>query len=155
MKPFLSLIINIVIPHFGSFIGSFFSVAGIETWYIHLNKPSFNPPNWIFAPVWTILYTLIGVAFYLFHKKDQFKTKKVYILYAFHIFVNAIWSILFFKMHQLELALIDIVLMIVSLIILMKWFYNSNRLSFYLLIPYIAWLCFAFLLSCQILILNS
>jgi benzodiazapine receptor len=154
MNSFLILLLNIAIPHLAGIIGSYFTISSIKTWYIYLNKPSFNPPNWIFSPVWLTLYTLIGISFYLFYKKDQFKSKDVYFLYAFHIFLNCIWSILFFGMHQILFALIDLFFMIIILIPLMKLFYKLNRISFYLLIPYLIWICFAFLLNYNILILN-
>lgn len=154
MNSFLTLLLNITIPHLAGIIGSYFTISNIKTWYFYLNKPSFNPPNWIFSPVWLILYTLIGVSFYLFHKKNQFKSKNIYILYAFHMFLNCIWSILFFEMHQILFALIDLFLMIVTLIILMKYFYKLNKISFYLLISYLIWISFAFLLNYNILILN-
>lgn len=154
MNSFLNLLINILIPHLAGVIGSYFTISSIKTWYVYLNKPSFNPPNWVFSPVWLTLYTLIGISFYLFHKKDQFKSKSVYFLYAFHILLNGIWSILFFGMHQIAFALIDLFLMIMTLIILMRSFYKLNKISFYLLIPYLAWISFAFVLNYNILILN-
>jgi benzodiazapine receptor len=150
----LKLTINILIPHFASIIGSFFTTSNIKGWYASLNKPWFNPPGFIFSPVWLTLYTLIGISFYLFYKKDNFKTKNIYFLYAFHLFLNCIWSILFFGMHQVLFALIDILLMLTSLLILMKYFYKLNKASFYLLIPYFIWLCFAGILNYNILILN-
>jgi benzodiazapine receptor len=154
MNQFFLLLLHISIPHLAGMIGSYFTIPNINTWYFYLNKPSFNPPNWIFSPVWLTLYTLIGISFYLFHKKDKFKSKNVYFLYAFHIFLNGIWSILFFGMHRIEFALIDLFLMIVTLIILMKFFYKLNKVSFYLLIPYLFWICFAFLLNYNIFLLN-
>ena len=154
MNSFLTLLFNISIPHLAGFIGSYFTIPNINTWYFYLNKPSFNPPNWIFSPVWLTLYTLIGISFYLFHKKDQFRSKDVYFLYGFHIFLNCIWSILFFGMHRIGLALVDLFLMIIMLITLMKYFYKLQKISFYLLTPYLMWISFAFVLNYNILILN-
>jgi benzodiazapine receptor len=151
---FSKLIINITIPHLAGIIGGYFTASSVKTWYQTLHKPPFNPPNWIFSPIWLTLYTLIGIAFYLFDNKDKFKNTNIYILYLLHIFLNAIWSILFFGMHQVFLALIDILLIITTLIILMKYFYKINKTSFYLLIPYLLWLFFALLLNYSILILN-
>lgn len=154
MNQFFLLLLHISIPHLAGFIGSYFTIPNINTWYFYLNKPSFNPPNWIFSPVWLTLYTLIGISFYLFHKKDKFKSKNVYFLYGFHIFLNCIWSILFFWMHQILFALIDLLLLITTLIILMKYFYKLQKISFYLLIPYLMWISFATILNYNILILN-
>ncbi len=154
MNSYFTLLVNILIPHSVGFIGSYFTIPNIKKWYIFLNKPYFNPPNWVFSPIWSILYTLIGLSFYSFHKVNNFKRKKIYFLYAFHIFLNGIWSILFFGMHNINLALIDVFLIIITLIILMKSFYNLNKISFFLLIPYLIWICFAFILNYNILVLN-
>ena len=154
MNSFITFLLNISIPHIAGIIGSYFTISSIKIWYIYLKKPSFSPPNWIFSPVWLTLYTLIGFSFYLFHKKNQFKSKNIYFLYGFHIFLNCIWSILFFGTHQVLFALIDLFLMIITLIILMKWFYKLNKNSFYLLVPYLVWICFACILNYNILILN-
>lgn len=155
MKTALSILVNIAIPHLAGFIGSYFTISNIKSWYVHLNKPAFNPPNWFFSPVWLTLYTIIGVSFYLFHKDNSFKNKNIYYLYAVHIALNAIWSILFFGMHQIGLALLDLVLLIITLLVLMRYFYQLKyRASFYLMIPYLLWLCFACILNLSILILN-
>jgi benzodiazapine receptor len=154
MKGYYSLLVNIILPHSAGFIGSYFTISSIKTWYVTINKPSFNPPSWIFSPVWLSLYTLIGISFYLFHKKDKFKSKKVYIIYGFHLLLNAIWSIIFFRMHEICFALVDLILIIATLIILMKYFFASSRMSFYLLIPYLMWVCFAAILNYNIWMLN-
>jgi len=154
MRQFFTLVSNIIIPHLAGIIGSYFTIPSIKTWYVGLNKPAFNPPNWIFSPVWLTLYTLIGISFYLFHQKDKFRTKIIYFLYSLHLLLSCAWSILFFGVHRIDLALLDLFLMIVTLIVLMKYFYKLNKISFYLLIPYLCWIVFAFLLNYNIFILN-
>lgn len=153
VKDKISLIVNIAIPHIVSVIGSS-AMSTDWTWYRNLNKPSFNPPSWVFGPVWFTLYTLIGIAFYLFHKKNQFQDKKVYALYAFHMSLNGIWSWLFFGLQQMNIALADILLMIFTLLCLMRTFYVKSRKSFYLLVPYLLWSCFACILSITIIAIN-
>ena len=154
MKNALSIFINLLIAHSAGFFGTCFTIPSIKSWYIYLNKPLFNPPSWIFGPVWSTLYTLIGISFYFFHKNNQYKDIKIYILYIFHIFLNAIWSFIFFKQHEILIALFDIFMMIITLLILMKYFYKLQKISFYLLIPYLMWLCFAFILNFNIWLLN-
>lgn len=154
MRKYFTILINITLPHLAGFIGSYFTIPNIKTWYVNINKPSFNPPDWIFSPVWLSLYTLIGISFYLFHKKDRFKSRKVYIIYGFHLLLNAIWSIIFFGMHEILFALIDLILIIITLIILMRYFFSLNRISAYMLAPYLIWICFAAILNYNILLLN-
>jgi benzodiazapine receptor len=154
MKNYFSPLINIILPHTAGFIGSYFTIPSIKTWYVNINKPSFNPPDWIFSPVWLSLYTIIGISFYLFHKKNKFKSKKVYYIYGFHLLLNALWSIIFFGMHEILSALIDLILIIITLIILMRYFFSLNRISAYMLVPYLIWICFAAILNYNILLLN-
>lgn len=130
-------------------LGSFFTVSSIATWYQTLNKPFFSPPNWIFGPVWTILYILMGISLYLVWEK-----KKVPAVFWIQLILNALWSIIFFGMRNPTLALMDIVALWITIILTMKAFYKINKIAAYLLIPYLVWVSFATILNLIIVLLN-
>jgi benzodiazapine receptor len=98
MKKWLKLIISLLIPFLASIIGSFFTTNSVSTWYLTLNKPFFNPPSWIFGPVWTLLYLLMGIALYLIWTAKTENKKYAYIFFGIQIFLNAFWSILIRKL---------------------------------------------------------
>ncbi len=150
VKSWPKLIFSIILAQSAGLIGTIFTFNAIPTWYGLLNKPSFSPPNWVFGPIWTILYTLIGVSMYLVwtNKKGDLK------LFLFHLFLNAIWSPIFFGTKNLGLAFIVILLMDLTLIIIIKNFYKINRSAAYLLVPYLLWIIFATLLNFSIWKLN-
>lgn len=130
-------------------LGSFFTVSSIPTWYQTLNKPIFSPPNWIFGPVWTILYILMGISLYLIWKK-----KKVPTVFWVQLILNALWSIIFFGMRNPMLALVDIVALWIAIVLTIKASSKINKLASFLLIPYLFWVTFATLLNLFITILN-
>lgn len=148
-KNLSKLILSISLCLGAGILGSFFTVSAIPTWYATLNKPSFSPPNWIFGPVWTILYILMGYSLYLVWSK-----RKVPVVFWIQLFLNAIWSIIFFGMRNPALALIDIVALWIAIVLTMKAFYKINKLASYLLIPYLAWVSFATILNLAIMLLN-
>lgn len=150
----LSLFINILIPHLAGIVGSYFTIPNLKSWYSSLNKPVFNPPDYIFTPVWLTLYTIIGLSFYLFHRKNKYKMKIVYFVYIIHIFLNGVWSIIFFGMHNISFAFFDICLIIFTLVILINYIYKVSKVASFILIPYLIWCCFAAILNYQIFILN-
>jgi len=136
-------------------LGSVFTVAEIPNWYASLQKPSFNPPNWIFGPAWTILYTLMGVALYLVWKKPKSKDRNTAILFFMIQFtLNFFWSIIFFKYHLIGWALVEILVMWVSILLTIIFFWKNSTLAAALLIPYLAWVSFATLLNAAIMKLN-
>lgn len=146
----------IILSQAAGLLGTIFTIPSIPTWYATLNKPFFAPPNWLFGPVWTLLYTLIGISAYLIWRKFKFdnKSKKFWQPFFTQLVLNAIWSPVFFGLKSPGLAL---------LIILPMWFYiwrsikEGTRLvpwSGYLLVPYLAWVSFATLLNLGIAILN-
>lgn len=156
MKNLSKLIISIVGCELVGILGSIFTISAIPTWYAALNKPPFAPPNWIFGPVWTLLYLLIGVAFYLIWKQD-FKKKKIITAGTFFLVqlgLNFIWSPIFFGLRSPLLGLIVIVAMWVLIVMTMKKFYPLSRMAFYLLVPYLLWVSFATMLNAAIVVLN-
>jgi tryptophan-rich sensory protein len=138
------------------FLSSFATQSSVNDWYLELNKPSFNPPNWIFAPVWTVLYIMMGVAAGLVWAKGFYHIWVKTALYHFGIqlLFNALWSIIFFGFKNPFGALLIILALLVLLIFTIKWFKVVSRTAAYLLIPYLLWVCFATALNYKIWELN-
>jgi len=154
-KSILPLLISILIVFSFGFIGSFFTTSSITNWYAFINKPLFSPPNWIFGPVWTLLYILMGVsAFLIWQKRDNLKTKPALIFYGIQLILNALWSIIFFGMHNPGLALLEIVILWLFILITLIKFYKINKTAGLLFIPYLAWVSFASILNYAIWMLN-
>ena len=150
---FLTFILFFFITYSASLIGVLATVNFKEPWYSQLIKPSFNPPDWIFAPVWTTLYLMMTVAIWFFWHSKNRNMNTVYI-YFIHLIFNTTWSIIFFVFHNIFLALIILIILIVLIIILIVRFKRVNLLSTYLMIPYLLWSCFALILNVNLLILN-
>ena len=154
-KSILPFLISILIVFSFGFIGSFFTTSSITNWYAFINKPLFSPPNWIFGPVWTLLYILMGVsAFLIWQKRDNLKTKPALIFYGIQLILNALWSIIFFGMHNPGLALLEIVILWLFILITLIKFYKINKTAGLLFIPYLAWVSFASILNYAIWMLN-
>lgn len=156
MKDKLKLLGCIIGCELVGILGTPFTINSIPTWYASLNKPFFSPPNWIFGPVWTLLYFLMGVSFYLILKKG-WKKKKVENAGKFflaQLALNFLWSPVFFGLKSPLLGLVVIVAMLAMIIVTMKKFYPLSKTAFYLLIPYLLWVSFATVLNASILILN-
>lgn len=156
MVKFLKLVSSIALCFSAAALGTVFTVSSIPTWYAHLNKPFFSPPNWIFGPVWTLLYLLMGISFYLIWIRG-FKTKKVrdaVVLFIIQLILNAIWSPVFFGYKNLLLALIIIVAMIFYVVKTILAFGKIDKKASYLLYPYLAWISFASILNFSVWFLN-
>jgi len=156
MKDLPKLIVSVIGCEVVGFLGTPFTLSAIPTWYATLNKPFFAPPNWIFGPVWTLLYLLMGVAFYQIWKqgwnKKMVRTAGVYFLAQ--LTLNFIWSPIFFGLRAPLLGLIVIVMMWTLIVITMKKLYPLSKLAFYLLVPYLLWVSFATLLNGALVVLN-
>jgi tryptophan-rich sensory protein len=150
---YISLFSFVIITFAASAIGGFSTRISKEPWYSSINKPSFNPPDWVFAPVWTTLYIFMAVAVWLIWI-NQKKIKKIFYVYFVHLFFNATWSVIFFGFHQIFLALINILLIIFFIIWLIKLYLPLNKFSAYLMIPYLVWCCYAFILNLNLFLLN-
>ena len=154
-KSILPLLISILIVFSFGFIGSFFTTSSITTWYAFINKPLFSPPNWIFGPVWTLLYILMGIsAFLIWKKRDNLKTKQALVFYGIQLILNALWSIIFFGMHNPGLALLEIIILWLFILITLIKFYKINKTAGLLFIPYLLWVSFASILNYVIWMLN-
>ncbi len=129
-------------------LGSVFTSSSIPTWYATLNKPFFSPPNWVFAPVWTILYILMGVSLYLVicNMRNVIRSKAVTI-FGIQLILNVAWSIIFFGFKNPVLAFVDIVALWIAIVLTIKSFTKINKLAGNLLIPYLFWVSFASLLN--------
>lgn len=148
------LILSIGICLGAGILGSFFTISAIPTWYVTLNKPFFSPPNFVFGPVWTTLYILMGISLYLvWTSKGKFK-KKAINLFLLQLGLNALWSIMFFGMKNPTLALVDIIALWITIFLTIKAFQPISKLAANLLVPYILWVSFASLLNLMIVILN-
>ncbi len=156
MKNLPKLIISIVGCELVGFLGTPFTISAIPTWYATLNKPFFSPPNWLFGPVWTLLYFLMGVAFYLIWKqgwkKKKVKTAGMYFLAQLGL--NFIWSPIFFGLKAPLLGLIIIVAMWALIAMTIKKFYPLSKWAAYLLVPDLLWVSFATILNAAIVVLN-
>lgn len=152
----IKLIISIVMCLLAGIIGSLFTSSAIPTWYATLNKPSFNPPSWLFGPVWTLLYILMGISFYLIWtaKKSKYKSTAIKI-FIIQLILNALWSIIFFGAHWIFVAFIEIILMWIFILLSIIKFHKISKTASYLLIPYILWVSFATILTFAIWVLNS
>lgn len=137
-------------------LGSLFTAPAIPTWYEGLQKPSFNPPNWLFAPVWTVLYILMGISLFLIWRKDgkNSKSKAAKIVFSVQLVLNTLWSILFFGLKIPLLAFIEILILWIAILVTIFLFYPKSKLASFLLIPYILWVSFASFLNGIIMILN-
>lgn len=150
------LIIAIAVSELAGIIGAMFTVSAIQNWYDGLVKPPLNPPAWVFGPVWTALYALMGVSAFLIWRKgrEHKEVKTALIVFCVQLFLNAIWSIIFFGFHSPLFALIDIVLLWFAIVFMVIAFYRISRTAAYLLAPYILWVSFAMYLNYAIWMLN-
>lgn len=153
------LIIALALPQLAGFIGSIFTTQAIPTWYATLNRPSFAPPNWLFAPVWTLLFILMGIAFYLVWqspvKESQEKTKHQAIrFFLIQLVFNTLWSIIFFDQQLLYLAFVEIVVLWILILLTILRFSKIKPLAAYLMIPYLLWASFASILNLAFALLN-
>lgn len=149
------LIVSFVLVFLVAGAGSVATYDSIPTWYAGLNKPPYNPPNWIFGPVWTILYALMAISLFLIWKvKQNHKTIYARKIFFIQLGLNLLWSFVFFTAHQILLALVVILAMCASIIYTIILFRKINPKAGYLLIPYILWVSFASILNLSILLLN-
>jgi len=151
----LKLTISIAIPFIAGAIGNFATLPNITSWYAMLEKPVFNPPNWIFGPVWTLLYALMGMSLYLVwtSRLKQVKTK-AFVAFGIQLVLNILWSMAFFGLHSPIGGLIIILGLTVAIVLTMRFFWRFSRMAVYLLIPYLLWVCFATTLNSAIVVLN-
>ncbi|MFM2394238.1 MAG: hypothetical protein RLZZ546_2220 [Bacteroidota bacterium] len=155
MKKFLILFLSILMPLIVGGVSGYFTSSSIPTWYASLQKPSFNPPNFLFAPVWTTLYILMGIAvFMIWNQKTILSKTKAYVLWGVQLFINFWWSIIFFYFESPKWALVEIIFMWFFILFTILEFRKINKISGLLLIPYLLWVSFATVLNAAIFVLN-
>ncbi|WP_440946827.1 TspO/MBR family protein [Methanosarcina sp. T3] len=150
-------LVSIIICLLAGAIGSIFASSSFESWYLLLEKPAFNPPSRVFFPVWTTLYTLMGISLYLVWENGlQKKEVKVGVfLFGLQLGLNILWSLLFFGLQSPYLAFLEILLLWLAILLTVIQFWKISKTASYLLIPYLLWVSFAALLNYQIWVLNS
>jgi len=136
-------------------LGSIFTQTSVDSWYAQLTKPTFNPPNWVFFPVWTTLYILMGITLYLLWEEVTSK----YALHAIafflaQLFLNFLWSVLFFGLQSPFFAFIEIIFLWLAILLTMILSYRVDHRAAYLMIPYLLWVSFAAFLNYSIMVLN-
>jgi benzodiazapine receptor len=157
MKKALTIAASIAIAESAGIIGSIFTASAIPQWYATLAKPALNPPSWIFGPVWTTLYALMGIAAFLVWQKgiSRADVKKALSVFGFQLVLNASWSIVFFGLQSPAWALVNIIAMWLAIVWTMILFYKISKPAMWLLVPYILWVSFASYLNYSIWMLNS
>ena len=150
---FISFILFFIITYSASFIGGIVTISSKEPWYSQLVKSNYNPPDWVFAPVWTTLYLMMTVAIWFYWHSKNREMNTIYI-YFIHIVFNTTWSIVFFGFHEILLALVILLILIFLIIVLILRFKRVNLVSYYLRIPYLLWTTYALFLNFNLLILN-
>jgi len=152
----MKFFISILIPLLVGAVAGMFTSSGVNGWYALANKPWFNPPNWIFAPVWTALYIMMGIAFFLIWKSGADKNIKqtAMALFVVQLTINFFWSFIFFKLQQPGWAFAEIIVMWVMILLTIIWFGKISKAAAWLLVPYICWVSFASVLNYSIWKLN-
>jgi tryptophan-rich sensory protein len=156
MKDILKLLVSVVICQAAGFIGSIFTTPNIPTWYAMLKKPAFAPPNWLFAPVWTTLFLLMGIALFLIWRKglNNQPVRTAFTIFILQLIVNILWSMMFFYfMFPLGGFVVIIALWLLILLTIIH-FINISRVAGILLIPYLLWVSFASVLNFMLWRLN-
>ncbi|MFH1354135.1 MAG: TspO/MBR family protein [bacterium] len=156
MRKVFILGISLILPYAAGLLGSLATMPAINTWYDSLTKPFFSPPNWVFSPVWIILYLFMGIALYRVWSTEtnQPAVRPAIILFLIQLILNALWSILFFGLKSPLLGFIDITVLLVLIAALTIKFQYLDKLAPYLLIPYLYWVSFATVLNFAIWQLN-
>lgn len=157
LSQWLGLALSVAICFSAAAVGAHVTRPEIGGWYATLNKPLWNPPNWVFGPMWSMLYLLMGIAAWLVWRERGFAAEAALPLglFAAQLALNVLWSIIFFGMHRIRLAFVEITLLCVAIGATLSVFAGVNRLAAWLLLPYLLWVMFASLLNYTIWKLNS
>lgn len=150
----LKLIISLALPQLIGGLGAFFTITSVQSWFTTLAKPNWNPPSWLFGPVWTALYVLMGIACYLIWKSDHPQKKPLLKLYIVQLILNGLWSPAFFGMESPFLGLLVIVPLWVAIVLCIVQFRKVSPLASGLMVPYLFWVTFATALNAAIFSLN-
>jgi translocator protein len=155
IKKSIILMLFLLICQLPGLIGSYFTVSAIPVWYAGLNKPWFNPPNYLFGPVWFMLYVMMGVSFFMiWNTAAEFQKKTAVIIFSIQLVLNALWSIIFFGMKNPGLAFFEIVVLWLFILLSIITFHPLSKKASYILIPYLLWVSYASVLNFAIWRLN-
>ncbi len=151
----IKLIVAVGLPLASGAIAGIFTARAIPEWYATLNQPSFNPPNWIFGPVWTVLYLLMGISLFLVWQTPPGQQRTIALVaFLIQLMLNFGWSFLFFYFKQIGLALAEIIVLWLAIIVMIVLFYRVRPLSAWINIPYFLWVTFASILTASYFRLN-
>jgi translocator protein len=151
----IKLVVSLILPLAVGAIGGIFTAKAVPVWYASLNRPSFAPPNWVFGPVWTVLYILLGISLFLIWRLDSGKERNLAILiFLLQLLLNSGWSFIFFYFKMVGFALFEIILLWMSIVIMLLLFYKIKPMAAYINIPYFLWVTFATILNAGYYFLN-
>lgn len=153
----VKLVAAILICQAAGGIGAIATASSVSGWYSTLNKPSFNPPNWVFGPVWTTLYTMMGIAVWMVWNKgiSNPTVRMAVILFAIQLVLNSLWTFIFFYFHLTGWAFVEIIILLAAILLTTIWFFRISTASGILMLPYIAWVSFASVLNFSLWWLNK
>lgn len=151
----VKIIISCIVITGLGLLSGLMTTSEIQGWYTTLNKPSWNPPNWLFGPVWTTLYIMMGIAFSLVWHSSHPKRQEALAIFAVQFVLNLAWTFIFFNQHQLQLAFIEIMALWIMIVVNIIVFYRIHKTAGLLLVPYLAWVSFAAFLNFTIMQMNS
>ena len=155
-RDLLGLFVFIILCLAVSGIGGAVTATSVDTWYQTLEKPLFNPPDWVFAPVWTALSIMMGVAAWrVWRLRSIEETRKALAIFFVQLCLNLAWSFLFFGLQRIDLALIEIVILLVAIIVNAIMFWRIDRLAGLMFVPYTAWVAYATILNSSLWLLNE
>ena len=156
MKKFGKLVFSVSICLLTGFLGSFVTMDSVTTWYSDLSRPSFTPPDWTFGVVWPILYVMMGISAFLIWNKGLVKRQvKIALgLFVLQLVLNGLWTPIFFGLHMIAIALVEIVLLWVAILLTIIVFWRISKASTFLLFPYILWVSFAVFLNAALWYMN-
>lgn len=152
----IKFIISLLLCQLTGFLGSLFTRTSVQTWYQTIEKPTFNPPDYLFGPVWTILFILMGISFFLVWKNNERPEEKPFaiVLFLFHLIVNIAWSAVFFWMQSITAGFFVILFLMAMILLLIMYFKDFSAIAALLLVPYFLWVSFAAILNYSIMVLN-
>ncbi|MDO8261322.1 MAG: TspO/MBR family protein [Candidatus Magasanikbacteria bacterium] len=156
LKDYRNLFLSILICNLAGAIGSIFTMPAIDSWYSNLVKPALNPPSWVFGPVWTTLYILMGVAAFIVynHGWKKVEVKIALSIFGFQLILNTLWSIIFFGFQNPGLAFVEVVLLWTMIVLTIVSFSKISKKAAILLVPYLLWVSFASYLNLSLFLLN-
>ncbi|MFH1452481.1 MAG: TspO/MBR family protein [Armatimonadota bacterium] len=156
LSDILRFFVSIIICQLAGIIGAFFTSASVSSWYVTLNKPSFTPPEWLFAPVWTSLYFLMSISLFLVWRKYKCEKQagEALKIFMIQLLLNILWSLAFFGMEAPLSGLVIIIILLIFILITIVKFYNISKSAAILLIPYFLWVCYASVLNFYLWRLN-